>query len=97
LNSAGKVVMESVLETKAVTVLQFIRGLRGNLLVTLEEGTQLIQFFESRGYHRCSHCDRGALSDGPYDRYAACGKPTRRSSRRFGRGSTALKMPLVTT
>ena len=39
MNSAGKVVMESVLETKAVTILQFIQGLRGNLLVTLEEGT----------------------------------------------------------
>jgi transposase len=39
MNSAGKVVMESILETKASTVLQFIRGLRGNLLVTLEEGT----------------------------------------------------------
>ena len=39
MNSAGKVVMESVLETKAATILQFIRGLRGNLLVTLEEGT----------------------------------------------------------
>jgi transposase len=39
MNSAGKVVMESILETKATTVLQFIRGLRGNLLVTFEEGT----------------------------------------------------------
>ena len=39
MNCAGKVVMESVLETKAATILQFIRGLRGNLLVTFEEGT----------------------------------------------------------
>jgi transposase len=39
MNSAGKVVMESILETKASTVLQFICGLRGNLLVTFEEGT----------------------------------------------------------
>lgn len=39
MNSAGKVVIESILETKASTVLQFIRGLRGNLLVTFEEGT----------------------------------------------------------
>ena len=35
MNAAGKVVMESILETKAATILQFIRGLRGNLLVTL--------------------------------------------------------------
>src|SRR5215469_13535408 len=39
MNSAGEVVMESILETKAATILQFVRGLRGNLLVTLEEGT----------------------------------------------------------
>jgi molybdopterin-guanine dinucleotide biosynthesis protein A len=39
MNSAGKMVMESILETKAATILQFIRGLRGNLLVTFEEGT----------------------------------------------------------
>jgi hypothetical protein len=39
MNSARKVVMGSTLETKAATILQFIRGLRGNLLVTFEEGT----------------------------------------------------------
>jgi transposase len=31
--------MEAILETKAETILQFIRGLRGSLHVTLEEGT----------------------------------------------------------
>ena len=39
MNSASKVVMESILETKAATILQFIHGLRGNRLVTLDEGT----------------------------------------------------------
>ena len=39
MNAAGKVVMESILETKAATIVQFFRGLRGNLLVTFEEGT----------------------------------------------------------
>jgi hypothetical protein len=38
MNSAGKVVMESVLETKPPAFCRF-RGLRGNLLVTLEAGT----------------------------------------------------------
>src|ERR1700681_1769444 len=38
-NGAGKIVMESVIETKANTILQFLRGLRGELQVTLEEGT----------------------------------------------------------
>jgi transposase len=41
MNSVGKVVMECVIETKASTVLQFIDGLRGDLHVTLEEGTWL--------------------------------------------------------
>ena len=31
--------MECIIETKASTILEFIRGLRGDLLVTLEEGT----------------------------------------------------------
>jgi hypothetical protein len=39
MNSAGKIVMECVIETKASTILQFIDGLRGNLRVTFEEGT----------------------------------------------------------
>jgi transposase len=39
LNASGKLVMESVLETKANTIIQFVRGLRGELHVTLEEGT----------------------------------------------------------
>jgi transposase len=39
MNSVGKVVMECVIETKASTILQFIQGLRGDLHVTLEEGT----------------------------------------------------------
>jgi transposase len=39
LNSSGKLVMESILETKASTILQFVQGLRGSLHVTFEEGT----------------------------------------------------------
>jgi transposase len=39
LDSTGKLVMESILETKAATILQFIHGLRGSLHVTFEEGT----------------------------------------------------------
>ena len=38
-NSLGKVVIESVIETKASTILQFIDGLRGDLRVVFEEGT----------------------------------------------------------
>jgi hypothetical protein len=39
LDSAGKLVMEAILETKAEAILQFIHGLRGRLHVTFEEGT----------------------------------------------------------
>jgi hypothetical protein len=39
LNSSVKLVMESLLETKANTIIQFVAGLRGDLRVTLEEGT----------------------------------------------------------
>jgi hypothetical protein len=38
-NGAGKIVMECVIETKASMILQFIEGLRGDLHVTLDEGT----------------------------------------------------------
>jgi len=31
LDSAGKLMMEAILETKAETILQFLVGLRGNL------------------------------------------------------------------
>ena len=39
LDSKGKLVMESILETKAATILEFFAGLRGTLSVTFEEGT----------------------------------------------------------
>jgi transposase len=39
LDSAGNLVMEAILETKAETILQFLHALRGSLHVTLEEGT----------------------------------------------------------
>jgi hypothetical protein len=39
MNAAGKIVMECVVESKASMILQFIDGLRGDLRVTLEEGT----------------------------------------------------------
>jgi transposase len=39
LDSTGNLMMESIFETKAATILQFIHGLRGSLRVTLEEGT----------------------------------------------------------
>jgi hypothetical protein len=39
LNGSGKLVMETIFETKASSILQFLHGLRGELHVTWEEGT----------------------------------------------------------
>jgi transposase len=39
LSSSGKLVMESIIETKASMIVQFVQGLRGDLHVTVEEGT----------------------------------------------------------
>jgi transposase len=39
LNADGKLVMESVVETSASTILDFLKGLRGQVEVTFEEGT----------------------------------------------------------
>jgi transposase len=39
LDATGKLIMESILETKAATILEFFAGLRGTLSVTFEEGT----------------------------------------------------------
>jgi hypothetical protein len=39
MDAKRKVVMESILETKASTILELLAGLRGTLSVTFEEGT----------------------------------------------------------
>jgi hypothetical protein len=39
LNSSGKLVMECTIETKALTILESLKGLRESLHVTFEEGT----------------------------------------------------------
>jgi transposase len=45
-DDAGKLVMECVIETKAGTILEFIRGLRGSLCVTFEEGTSAAWLYD---------------------------------------------------
>jgi transposase len=39
-DATGKYIMESIVETKAVTLVDFIKGMRGTLHLTFEEGTQ---------------------------------------------------------
>ena len=45
-DSAGKLVMESVIETKATTILEFVRGLGGSLWVTFEEGSSAAWLYD---------------------------------------------------
>ena len=46
LNSSGKLVMECVIETKAITILEFVHGLRGSLHLTFEEGTWAVWLYD---------------------------------------------------
>src|ERR1700750_1803223 len=46
LNAAGKLVMELVVETSAATVLDFRKGLRGQVEVTFEEGTHAAWLYD---------------------------------------------------
>src|SRR5215467_63393 len=45
-DAAGKLIMESVIETKAATILEFVRGLHGSLWVTFEEGTSAAWLYD---------------------------------------------------
>jgi transposase len=47
LNAAGKLVMESVVETSAATVLDFLRSLSGQVEVTCEEGTHAAWLYDT--------------------------------------------------
>jgi|ERR1035437_7879866 transposase len=51
VDSAGKLVMESILETKAATILQFFAGLRGTLSVAFEEGTWSVWLYDLLNPH----------------------------------------------
>ncbi len=46
LDSTGKLVMESIIETKPKTIVQCLHGLGGNLSVTFEEGTSAAWLYE---------------------------------------------------
>src|SRR6202521_1837421 len=46
MDPTGKLVMESILETKAATILEFFAGLRGTLSVTFEEGTSAAWLYD---------------------------------------------------
>src|SRR6516164_4784740 len=51
LDVAGKLIMESVIETKSSTILELMHGLRGDLHVTFEEGTWAAWLYELLKLH----------------------------------------------
>src|SRR6478752_10691031 len=51
MDATGKVVMESILETKATTILELVAGLRGTLWVTFEEGTWSVWLYDLLNPH----------------------------------------------
>jgi len=65
LNGSGQLVMESILETKASSIVQFLRGLRGELHVIWEEGTWAAWLYDllKSHVHQVLVCDprRNAL------------------------------------
>jgi hypothetical protein len=75
LNSIEKLVMESVIETKGLTVIQFVQGLRADLHFTLEEGTwagrvaRALNDFELRGAPSLTLFKGGVLDFGVHLRF----------------------------
>lgn len=69
LNAADKLVMESIIETSAVNLLDFLNGLRGQVEVTFEEGTHAAWLYDVLKTTKvtiivCNPCRNRLLSDG---------------------------------
>ena len=45
-DAAGKLIVESIIETKAAAILAFIRGIQGSLWITFEEGTSAAWLYD---------------------------------------------------
>jgi hypothetical protein len=73
MDSTGKVVMESILETEAATILQFVAGLRGTLSVTFAEGAWSAWLYDLLNPHVdklvvCNPRKNELLKDGNWSR-----------------------------
>ncbi|HJZ82841.1 MAG TPA: transposase [Pyrinomonadaceae bacterium] len=55
----GKYIMESIVETKAATLVEFVKGLRGTIHLTFEEGTQSAWLYDLLKPHvaECMVCN----------------------------------------
>ena len=76
LNESGKLIMESVIETKAGSIFQFLHGLQGELHVTLEEGTWAAWLYDvlKPHVHQLLVCNprRNALLKGEFEVLSGC-------------------------
>src|ERR1700722_3576158 len=70
LDSDGRLIMESILETKAVTILQFVHELRGSLHVTFEEGTCAAWLHDLKNIFK-GVATRAAMTAGPLQDFYA--------------------------
>ena len=50
-DAAGKLVSESIIETKATSILEFVRGMRGSISITFEEGTSAAWLYDLLNRH----------------------------------------------
>ena len=57
-DSTGRLIMESILETEAATILQFFAGLRGTLSVTFEEETWSAWLYDLLNPHVDQECKK---------------------------------------
>ena len=65
MDSTGRIIMESILETKAATVVEFFAGLRGTLSVTFEEGTCAAWLYDLKPHvDQLVVCKNALLKDG---------------------------------
>lgn len=71
-DAAGNYIMESIVETKAATLLEFVKGLKGTIHLTMEEGTQSAWLYDLLKPHvaECVVCNprkNKLLEDGNKD------------------------------
>src|SRR2546428_7233981 len=86
-NESGKLVMESVIETKASSILQFLHGLRGELHVTWEEGTWAAWLYDLLQPQVQQHCGLQSAAQclvkgGQQERQGGCAQAGRVAAQR---------------
>jgi hypothetical protein len=97
MDSMGKLIMESILETKASTILEFLGGLRGTLSVTFEEGTWAAWLYDLLKPHvahvvACNPRKNAALNQGNRSEKIDAREPANRFGSMISSRSTTARM-----